>query len=374
MPPFTPAPPFPKGDADPIRPQDYNDLVIEAQRLDLAKVDRSGDAITGSLTIAAELGVGTITPEAALHVTGVALVSDGSGYAVPNGYMAAGSLTLGSLAASFGGGVGWNVNTSGLLLETAEDTEIAVHDSGLRLASVVQYKGGSNSLTVGRDMGWGAIARVVVNGNVGIGVPAPEFELEVGDRIRLRQGVRGTAGVWLYQQNDRAFVGMSDDNHVGLYGSEAGWALTMDVRDGSLLVRNCKSTGRFSDEKLRLSTATSETAVINDTAFTTVPGMNLPFTAAVPATFQILAQLNGVSCSPSSGYVDFRLRVDGGPDAVDFTRHGGPGRTGITLTRLLTLAAGPHSIAVQWRVDGPATSAICSGSDMDVRQIQLIEL
>ena len=120
-----------------------------------------GDAVIGpagganaSLIVNGKIGVGVATPRAQLHVNGVGLVSDGDGYAVPNGRMAKGSLTIGSLTSSFGGGNGWTANTAGLLLETVANTEIAVHDSGQRVASIVYYEGeGTNRLTIGRDMG-----------------------------------------------------------------------------------------------------------------------------------------------------------------------------------------------------------------------------
>ena len=164
--PLTPDLPFPKSPADAIRSKDWNDHVKETQRLDVAKVNRSGDAMTGPLTIAGALGIGTTAPKAPLHVVGPALVSDGDGFAVLNGKMAKGSLTIGSVASSFGGGTGWNVNTAGLMMETAASTEIAVHHSGTRIASIVQYN--NNTLTIGRNMGWGPIGSVVLNGNVEI--------------------------------------------------------------------------------------------------------------------------------------------------------------------------------------------------------------
>jgi len=76
------------------------------------------------------IGIGSDDPKASLSVVGTAMVSDGSAYAVPNAHVAPGSLTIGSLNPSFGGGQGWHSSTAGLLLETKANTEIAVHDAG----------------------------------------------------------------------------------------------------------------------------------------------------------------------------------------------------------------------------------------------------
>jgi hypothetical protein len=78
------------------------------------------------------------------------------------------SLTIGGSNANYGGGNLWNGNTAGSLMEYADNTEIAVHDSGLRVASFMYYEGGIKNykLTIGRDMGWGVISNVVINGQV----------------------------------------------------------------------------------------------------------------------------------------------------------------------------------------------------------------
>ena len=142
-----------------------------------------GDLLT--VHSAGRVGIGTATPRAQLHVVGVGLISDGDGALVPGNRMARGSLTLGSLTSSFGGGTSWNSNMAGLLLETAANTEIAVHDSNTRIASMLYYEGeGINRLTIGRDMGWGPISTVAVNGNLGAGLAAPQARLHVnGDAI-----------------------------------------------------------------------------------------------------------------------------------------------------------------------------------------------
>src|SRR5262249_17637715 len=72
----------------------------------------------------------------------------------------------------------------------------------------------------------------------GIGTSTPGYELDVADRIRVRQGPSGTAGMWLYQTApaaNRAFVGMVNDSQVGLYGSAgAGWGMIMDTATGNV--------------------------------------------------------------------------------------------------------------------------------------------
>jgi len=132
------------------------------------------------------VGVGTETPLVRLDVQGAANVWGGARYAVSNGYMAQGSLTLGNVNANFGGGSGWSGNTAGLMLEASDNTEIAVHDYGTRLASFMFFEGASaNRLTIGRDMGFGAISTVNINGNVGIGTNAPAAKLDVQGDIRV---------------------------------------------------------------------------------------------------------------------------------------------------------------------------------------------
>jgi hypothetical protein len=102
------------------------------------------------------VGIGTQSPHSKLDVRGVGNITSGDGYAAVNGYMQAGSLNIGSVSLDYGGGNSWTTNTAGLMFECANNTEIAVHDSGNRLASLIYYQGGTtNRIHIGRDMGWG---------------------------------------------------------------------------------------------------------------------------------------------------------------------------------------------------------------------------
>ena len=115
------------------------------------------------------VGIGTTAPAAKLQVTGnVSITSaEGQNFACQANYMAPGSLTIGGVDRNYGGGsTKWNSNTAGLLLETLDNTEIAIHDSGLRLASFMYYEGANNCFTIGRDMGWGAISAVNIQGSL----------------------------------------------------------------------------------------------------------------------------------------------------------------------------------------------------------------
>jgi hypothetical protein len=51
------------------------------------------------------------------------------------------------------------------MMECYTNTEIVVHDNNSRLASLMYYEGDTtNSITIGRNMGWEAISSVILNG------------------------------------------------------------------------------------------------------------------------------------------------------------------------------------------------------------------
>ena len=137
---------------------------------------------TSRMTIdsSGNVGIGMSNPYCALDVAGS--INNGT-YAVSNGKMANRSLTIGDHAANYGGGTGgWSTNTAGFMMECLDTTEIAVHDAGTRCASFMYFEGGStNRFTIGRNMGWGAISTVSINGYIGIGTSTPSYKLHIVD-------------------------------------------------------------------------------------------------------------------------------------------------------------------------------------------------
>ncbi len=88
--------------------------------------------------------------------------------AVNNFTLNNGNSGIGDTLLNYGGGDLWNGwNASDSLLECSFNTEIAVHDSGTRLAYAIYYEGNANNqITIGQDMGWGAIKNIVICGNI----------------------------------------------------------------------------------------------------------------------------------------------------------------------------------------------------------------
>lgn len=82
---------------------------------------------------------------------------------------------------------------------------------------------------------------IMDNGNVGIGTNSPGFLLDVNGRMRVRHGGgSNSAGIYFMDAANlvnRGFIGMEDDNTIGLYGGNgAGWGLTMSTTTGDVSI------------------------------------------------------------------------------------------------------------------------------------------
>lgn len=108
----------------------------------------------------------------------------------------------------------WNKNNSSMDLGTAAGSNFPVTISP------------NNSTTVS----------FLGNGNVGIGTLTPAYILDVNGRMRIRNA-GSTPGIWFNNTSNSVtpgFVGLLDDNNIGLYGSGTGWSFLMDVNNGHI--------------------------------------------------------------------------------------------------------------------------------------------
>lgn len=129
-----------------------------------------------------------------------------------------------------------SVDLSGIVPPSSDDWKI----TGNAGTNVINNYIGTSDAT-GLSIRTNATERIRITANtgfVGIGTTTPGFILDVADRIRLRSGVGGSsAGLWLTDlanANNRAFIGMLDDNTLGFYGGGLGnWYLRTNVNNGN---------------------------------------------------------------------------------------------------------------------------------------------
>jgi hypothetical protein len=85
---------------------------------------------------------------------------------------------------------------------------------------------------------------------LGLGTKQPEYSLDVSGRMRVRSNgsLAETAGIWFTNILDQAFVGMRNDDTLGIYGSNAQWQFKQDVNSGNISI----GTGAPTTDKLRV--------------------------------------------------------------------------------------------------------------------------
>ncbi|MBX9784136.1 MAG: hypothetical protein K2X48_12675 [Chitinophagaceae bacterium] len=227
------------------------------------------------------VGIGTTTPTTSLSVSGAANIDAGDA----NTGTVANALTFGNgsgegigsqrsfggnqygldfytasanrMSITNGGNVGIGTATPNAPLQFASDTrnrkivlfEVGNNDNefygfGVN-GGVLRYQAGTGvdnhvfyagtSATTSSEL-----MRITGAGNVGIGGIVPNFRLDVNGRMRIRDGGGGTAGLWLNNLANTAspaFIGMENDNSVGLFGnSGSGWSFTMNTTTGKVKI------------------------------------------------------------------------------------------------------------------------------------------
>jgi hypothetical protein len=184
-------------------------------------IDRSG-----------KVGIGTGSPGARLDVAGDAKFS--------------GPLSVqGALTVEGGAQIGGDLSVTGKL------TAASFAGDGGELSNIRPMNdsvGGAQLATDPESLSKVSGGKVIVTGNrVGVGVESPDGDciLDVGARMRIKQGESASAGIWFAQTgaDHSAFVGMADDNKIGFYGHGVGWGLTMSGNDGSVTLAGALSVG-----------------------------------------------------------------------------------------------------------------------------------
>jgi hypothetical protein len=319
--------------------------------------------MSGPLTIAGALSVGTTNAAAKLHVV------DTAGPAVlrVQSTLAFGAARLELWSDPQGSGTEWRPG----YITSVDGAPAGSFTGGL---AFVTNGSGAAQRTGSRE------AMRLVNGRVGIGVTEPLMIMDVGDRIRLRQGPSGDAGLWLYQTTpaaDRVFIGMNGNNSMGFWCPPAGFSLNMDVTNGNVGVKTgANSTyalsvggdawvnGRVRDNRLRLQASAgnqvSISNLVNDTVWNVLPNMSVSLIPAVANYFLITFNMNGVQAQISNSnagqsHAEFRLLLNGGQ--MDYTLHefhnNGYELRGVTLSALIWLNPGSYNISVQWSIKSP---------------------
>jgi hypothetical protein len=231
-------------------------------------------------------------------------------------------------------------------------------------------------------------------GKVGIGVSAPEFALEVNNRIRLRgEGASSlSAGLWLYQRGvnaNRAFIGMKNDNLVGIAGI-SDWQLHMDVATGNVGIRrepapsgdsalavagsvsiagDLTVTGRVSDGRTFAANPIRNEISINslnkDSAQPLWEVIQTLTVTSHGGRFLLRFYMGGVEARGTGlvtqALANFRLKANGGEVAwaqETFHQMSWSARS-VSMEALVTLPAGTREVVAEWAIRSPqAASAV----------------
>jgi hypothetical protein len=132
------------------------------------------------------------------------------------------------------------VNGDGFMADNAVWGANSVYQSGSTLIGRTYWKGdsgGSPDFTVDTRQVANALVIDGASGFVGVGTPTPAYRLDVANRMRVRgTTASNSAGIWFSNgTNDRSFVGLLNDTHLGVYGnSGAGWQFVINTTTGNV--------------------------------------------------------------------------------------------------------------------------------------------
>lgn len=184
-------------------------------------------------SMAQNVGIGTITPGAKLHI-----VNGASGY---NSSYFPGMVIEGN-SNTYLNFLTPNSSESAVLFGKASDASSGgiVYNNPTNLNGL-QFRVNGN------------LTGMVINsaGNVGIGNTDPGYLLDVNNRMRIRSGgdLTSTAGIWLnnpYNTGLESFIGVETLNYVGFYAPVAGWGFGMHTTTGDIKIMSRLGIGTTS--------------------------------------------------------------------------------------------------------------------------------
>jgi hypothetical protein len=192
---------------------------------------------------------------------------------------------------------------------------------------------------------WAQTARSYFKGNVGIGTPDPAFLLDVAGRMRIRSGGGGTAGTWLsnaVNTGNVAFVGMFNDNYVGLYGSGlSNWGLLMNTMNGNIGIGTASPEGN-----LHVFRGSAGTVTANANAPLIVENSTNSYINLLAPAASESGILFGDPSDPQDGGIIYN---NGGQNGLQFRTNGN--NTRMVLNQDGKLGVGILTPAVELQVD-----------------------
>lgn len=201
---------------------------------------------------------------------------------------------------------------------------------------------------------------------VGVGISNPRLKLHVNGRAIIQQGADATAGVWFKNATSpnefgNAFVGMSDDDHLGFYGAGGGgWGLLMKRQNGWIGIKTSDPqaeldvAGAARIESLDVSTSI-QASELNVNGWTRTQVLQITGGSDIAEPFNVRGEgelLPGMVVAIDPARVgELRVADQAYDTTVAGIISGANGvNAGLTLTQTDSVADGKHPVALTGRV------------------------